>query len=46
MNNNNPQEKIVRYSLLLTESEHHELKKKAYSELKTISQYIKDTLCQ
>lgn len=40
-----PKEKMLRYSLLLTESEHHELKKKAYADLKTISQYIKDTLC-
>lgn len=38
-------EKTLRYSLVLTKDEHHRLKKRAYAELMTISQYVKKELC-
>lgn len=38
-------DRMVRYSLLLTEEQHHNLKKKAYAELMTIADFIKKELC-
>lgn len=40
------QKKMIRYSLLLDEQDHYNLKKKAYARLQTISDYIREELCQ